>query len=557
MPLFSLSISQLILAFFSASILQKLTYNRFFLHWLASHKFVCLLVPSNQDLRNLRSRSKDKDHGSAKKGSGKKLKKSQQRKEAISRKQGGSPTAASSDEKNKDELFKIASNDLDSLKLQESVVQVHDLEQLTFAIDLEWIVDLSMMSIFSFIVTEIQFYFYGQTNECNFSILWAILVLVFCIKILWRLTAVYFRSDFSIGERSICIISGSIFLITAMVLLIADENHLEFELESAYRSFNESASAFVNNKTLSSTLINVETRGKSKPVSFLLVKFIIAILCSLTGVVFTFPGLRFGQLQKALMEETESSPLSRTFCTINYLSPLFIIFLWVKPISRDLLTSQEILPMNDNTFDTLRIYCIILLNLFRFYQLPKYMAMFLCGAKNRITRFKRRGGTTTNKEVQVTISSIYNFTNVVAVQYILPILMCLFTAFMYTTMGGYSWIPFSDQTTHVNNTIINDYDLQYEDYNDATGNISTLAIEEIDQIEDALMESNMTLGKSPSEDVYENTAAILSMIDMAEIKKIFSPQVFRGIFGFATWWFHFTWFCTSTIGFVYHTYFLH
>lgn len=76
---------------------------------------------------------------------------------------------------------------------------------------------------------------------------------VFCSKLLSSLTIQYFRSDESIGERSTCIVTGLIYLLLSMIILIVDERMLETGLEQAYRSFNETASVFMEGQGVQSS----------------------------------------------------------------------------------------------------------------------------------------------------------------------------------------------------------------------------------------------------------------------------------------------------------------
>lgn len=492
MPLFSLSISQILLAFVSASILHKLTFSRFFLKWLASHKFVCFLAPSNNELKKLLGRKP----------------KARQRKKFHDK-----------NEEAQNEVFKIQTSDLENVKLHAAIMTVRDLELLHYSEDLEWIVDLALMSLFSYIITEVQFFVYPSTNDSNFSLLWALLVITYCVKTLWKLTATYFRNEQTIGERSICIVSGCFFLLTAMVILIVSENYLEFGLESAYRSFNQSASAFVKHNKLTSE----SARPTTKPVSFILVKFSIAVICSLVGLVFTFPGLKFGLLHKSLLDKSNTSIYQNLVCNLNFIAPLFVVCLWIRPIARELVQRQSYFLTDDTAFDIFRIYTIIFISAFRFFLLPKYLSCFLSSGNKRVRKLRNRGGATTNRELQVSISGIIGYANVAALQYILPILMCLFTSLMLKSMGGLSWYPPSTVVSEQwsNSTII-----------DTSLNVS--------------IETSFT-----------NATRLFSltrMIDLTEFKKIFSPDLFRGILGFSTWWLHFTWLCTSSAGVIYHTY---
>lgn len=72
-------------------------------------------------------------------------------------------------------------------------------------------------------------------------------------KLLISLTVQYFKSDESIGERSTCIVTGLVYLLVAMIVLIVDENTLETGLEQAYKSFNESASVYLEERGVSSS----------------------------------------------------------------------------------------------------------------------------------------------------------------------------------------------------------------------------------------------------------------------------------------------------------------
>lgn len=80
-----------------------------------------------------------------------------------------------------------------------------------------------------------------------------VVYLIFCSKLLISLTVQYFKSDESIGERSTCIVTGLVYLLVAMIVLIVDENTLEIGLEQAYKSFNESASMYLEERGVSST----------------------------------------------------------------------------------------------------------------------------------------------------------------------------------------------------------------------------------------------------------------------------------------------------------------
>lgn len=72
-------------------------------------------------------------------------------------------------------------------------------------------------------------------------------------KLLSSLTVLYFKSDESIGERSMVIVACLVYILIAMIVLIIDESILETGLEEAYRSFNSSATQFLHQQGLRSS----------------------------------------------------------------------------------------------------------------------------------------------------------------------------------------------------------------------------------------------------------------------------------------------------------------
>jgi len=66
------------------------------------------------------------------------------------------------------------------------------------------------------------------------------------------LTLEYFRGFESSGERSTVIVAACVHLVIAMVILVIDESKLDVRLDTAYRSFNETSTAFLNSHGLTS-----------------------------------------------------------------------------------------------------------------------------------------------------------------------------------------------------------------------------------------------------------------------------------------------------------------
>lgn len=95
--------------------------------------------------------------------------------------------------------------------------------------------------------------------------------------------------------------------------------------------------------------------------------------------------------------------------------------------------------MTVEAFETARLYLVIFTVLLRFALMPIYLQAYLNLAYDRIEELKKEAGRITNTDFQKKITSIFYYLCVVTLQYAAPIIMCLFMAFMYKTLGGYTW----------------------------------------------------------------------------------------------------------------------
>ena len=125
------------------------------------------------------------------------------------------------------------------------------------------------------------------------------------------------------------LVMGGAYLLFAMMVLLVDESTLETGLDEAYKSFNNSAAAFLeNNAGLAS----------SGPASKLILKFFIALWCGLIGALFTFPGLRIARMHWDVLRYSGDHAKSTVIHHIGFIAPLVLTTLWVRPLTRDPLT---------------------------------------------------------------------------------------------------------------------------------------------------------------------------------------------------------------------------
>ncbi|XP_053151353.1 transmembrane protein 161B isoform X3 [Hemicordylus capensis] len=353
------------------------------------------------------------------------------------------------------------------------------------------------------------------SQEMNISIVWSLLVLAFAIKILFSLTTHYFKVDDG-GERSVCVTFGFFFFVKAMAILIVTENYLEFGLETGFSNFSESAVQFFEKQGL-------ESQG---PVSKLTFKFFLAVLCSFIGAFLTFPGLRLAQMHlDALNLATEK--ITQTLLHINFLAPLLMVLLWVKPITKDYIMNpplgKENVPlMSEATFDTIRLWIIILLCVLRLAMMRSHLQAYLNLAQKCVNQMKKEVGRISTVELQKMVARVFYYLCIIALQYVAPLVMLLHMTLLLKTLGNYSWGIYPESTS------------------DSPVESNPL--------------SNSVNSESSSNDGKMKVTVIQLTMALASLKNILTPLLFRGLLSFLTWWIAACLFSTSLFGLFYHQY---
>ncbi|KAG8598406.1 hypothetical protein GDO81_002602 [Engystomops pustulosus] len=346
----------------------------------------------------------------------------------------------------------------------------------------------------------------------NISIVWCMLVLAFAVKVLFSLTTHYFKVEDG-GERSVCVTFGFFFFVKAMAILIVTENYLEFGLESGFSNFSESAVKFLQKQGL-------ESQG---PVSKLTFKFFLAVLCSLIGAFLTFPGLRLAQMHLDALNQTRET-MTQFLLHINFLSPLLMMLLWVKPITKDYIMNpplgKDSVPlMTEEAFDTLRLWIIIFLCGLRLIMMRYHLQAYLNLAQKCVDQMKKEAGRISTMELQKMVARVFYYLCVIALQYVAPLVMLLHTTLLLKTLGNHSW-----------------------------------GVYEENPVLDATQGTSSAFTEAPCPE--EKMKATVTQITMAlgGLKNIFTPLLFRGLLSFLTWWIAACLFSTSLFGLFYHQY---
>uniref|UniRef100_A0A673VKJ0 Transmembrane protein 161B n=1 Tax=Suricata suricatta TaxID=37032 RepID=A0A673VKJ0_SURSU len=357
--------------------------------------------------------------------------------------------------------------DIDLHLETKSVTEVDTLA-LHYFPEYQWLVDFTVAATVVYLVTEVYYNFMKPTQEMNISIVWCLLVLSFAIKVLFSLTTHYFKVEDG-GERSVCVTFGFFFFVKAMAVLIVTENYLEFGLETGFTNFSDSAMQF---------------------------------------------------LEKQGLE-------SQTLLHINFLAPLFMVLLWVKPITKDYIMNpplgKESVPlMTEATFDTLRLWLIVLLCALRLAMMRSHLQAYLNLAQKCVDQMKKEAGRISTVELQKMVARVFYYLCVIALQYVAPLVMLLHTTLLLKTLGNHSWGIYPES-------------------------VSALPA-------DNSLPSSSVYSESPSADGKMKVTVTQITVALSSLKNIFTPLLFRGLLSFLTWWIAACLFSTSLFGLFYHQY---
>lgn len=405
------------------------------------------------------------------------------------------------------------------LQLETKCITEVDTLALHYFPEFQWLVDFTVAASLVYLITELYYSLVQPSAEMNISVVWCLLVLAFVIKTLFSLTAHYFKLEEG-GERSLCITFGFFFFVKAMAILIVTENYLEFGLETGFANFSDSALQFLEKQGL-------DSQG---PISKLTFKLILALLCSLIGAFLTFPGLRLAQMHLDALNLTTDKVI-QTLLHINFLSPLIMVLLWIKPLTKDYFLNptmgKDNLPlMSEQTYDTLRLWVILLLCALRLAMMRQHLQAYLNLAQKGVEQMKKEAGRISILDLQKMVARVFYYLCVIALQYMAPLVMLLHTTLLLKTLGGHSWWvhPEEDLPCPLEMTP-----------------------------EPASLASAAPPAPAPGPGGAAASVAQLS-VALGGLRTVFSPLLFRGLLSFLTWWIAACLFSTSLFGLFYHQY---
>ena len=195
--------------------------------------------------------------------------------------------------------------------------------------------------------------------------------------------------------------------------------------------------------------------------------------------------------------------------------------------------------MTSDQFETMRLYLIMSAVLLRLFLMPRYLQSYLNMAYHNLEEMKSEAGRISNVDLRKSVAFIFYYLCVVTIQYVAPMVLLVFLALMYKTMGGGSWSGLWTETTAS--------ELPMEDESPITRSQMDLAAEKVGE--------NFSLAWQSLKQVINKSFYFFEQLLISLIFKVFTTSVFRGLLGFSTWWCCLVWFTSSALGTFYQNYY--
>uniref|UniRef100_A0A3Q3D2F5 Transmembrane protein 161A n=1 Tax=Hippocampus comes TaxID=109280 RepID=A0A3Q3D2F5_HIPCM len=480
---------QLVVSLLTASIMQRMAPHCSFARWLLCNGLFRFKHPSEGELCAL---------------AGKQMPKTNRR----DRRQNGESTPLT------------VPKDID-LHLEKAPVNAMDALVLRFFLEYQWLIDFAVYATGVFLFTECYYSVLDASKEVNIGAIWCVLTVLFS-KALHMLMSHYFRSEEG-GERSVCLAFGFLGLLVAMLVLVVREDYLEFGLEG-----------------FSSLFDNLEVFAKQQgyadwvPVTKLTVKLGLAAFCAYVGALMAFPGLRLAQTHLDAVQMNLDRPLI-ILLHMSFLSPVVVLILWVKPIARDFLAKAPLgktsITVSSDAFDSVRLWTVVALCVLRLALTRYHLQAYLNLAPKWVEQMKKEAGRIAAIDIQRKVTRVFCYLSVVTLQYVVPVLLILFSTLALKALG-FSW---DGASADVNPGVTPASPLPT-----AAPVISGALDEDEESFEDM------------EEDIQVTVARLSEML--AALRSVLTPLFFRGFFAFFTWWVAACQVISSLFGIYFHQY---
>lgn len=415
------------------------------------------------------------------------------------------------------------------LHLEKAPVNVMDALVLRFFLEYQWLIDFAVYASGVFIFTECYYSVVDASKEVNIGSIWCVLTVLFGLKTLHTLMSHYFSSEEG-GERSVCLAFGFLSLLVAMLVLVVREDYLEFGLEPGFNSLFNNLEVFVKQQGYADWSI---------PVTRLTLKLGLAAVCGYIGALLAFPGLRLAQTHLDAVQMNADRPLIQILLHMSFMSPIIVLILWVKPIARDFLANApmgktSITLVSSSAFDSMRLGIIVALCVLRLALTRYHLQAYLNLAQKWVEQMKREAGRIAAIDIQRKVTRVFCYLTVVTLQYLIPVLLILFSTLALKALGDFSWTPGAEEVPGVTPALV---------LPTAAPAVSGV----VDEDEE---------GVDYMEEDIQATVSRLSET-FAALRSVLTPLFFRGFFAFLTWWVAACQVLSSLFGIYFHQYLMH
>ncbi|KAM7012108.1 transmembrane protein 161A [Tautogolabrus adspersus] len=412
------------------------------------------------------------------------------------------------------------------LHLDKAPVNALDALVLRFFLEYQWLIDFAVYALGVFLFTECYYNVVDARKEVNIGAIWCVLTVLFSLKTLHTLMRHYFRSEEG-GERSVCLAFGFLTLLVAMLVLVVREEYLEFGLESGFSSLFDNLETFAKQQGYAEWSI---------PVTKLTVKLGLAAVCAYIGSILAFPGLRLAQTHLDAVQMNSDRPLIQFLLHVSFMSPVIVLVLWVKPMARDFLDSApmgktSITIVSSAAFDSVRLWIIVVLCVLRLAMTRYHLQAYLNLAQKWVEQMKKEAGRIAAIDIQRKVTRIFCYLTVVTLQYLVPILLILFSTLSLKALGDFSWGPGAEETPGVTPALV-------------MPTAAPVLPGVLDEDEE---------GVDDMEEDIQATVARLSEA-FAALRAVLTPLFLRGFFAFLTWWVAACQVISSLFGIYFHQY---
>ncbi|XP_037673929.1 transmembrane protein 161A [Choloepus didactylus] len=306
------------------------------------------------------------------------------------------------------------------LQLETCPLTAVDALALRFFPEYQWFVDFAVYAGGVYLLTE-ACHALGPATGGSLAACWCLLAAACSVKVLLTVTWLYFGVEGG-GERSVCLVFALLFLLLALLAQVVREETLEWGLEPGLDSLTQSLEP----------LLKKQGWDWVAPLVKLAVRLSLVAVGSVLGACLTFPGLRLAQTHRDALAMAEHRPVLQLLLHLSFLSPLVILWLWTKPVARDLLLS-------DAGFDALRLWVLLGLSLLRLAVTRPHLQAYLGLARARVEQLRREAGRIEARELQQQVVRVSCYLPVVSLQYLAPLVLTLNCTLLLQALGGYSW----------------------------------------------------------------------------------------------------------------------